>query len=375
MHGTADVTGLARPEEPTPLRLTWLHPTGLVGLSFVNFLLRVLTLGIYGFWAKTEVRKRLWSAIRIEGEPLQYTGTGKELFLGFLVAFGVVVLPIMLVSIAVNLAFGPDSLASNVFILLLYPAMFTLIGIAIYRAQRYRLSRTTWRGIRGALVGSDRAYGWKYFWTALLLPMTLGWIAPWRTTELQAMLTRDMRFGNRPFRFTADSGSLYGRFAVFWCGALVIVLLGALAATSLLGAEIQRFESLDSGDFQPSLRFFVLLYAIIFVGGLFYALVGAWYRAGMLNHFAANTHFEGATFKANITAGGLIWLSLTNLFIIVLTLGLLSPVAQARASRYMIEHMSIEGTVPLGEIAQGADQGITRGEGLAQAFDVDIGAF
>jgi hypothetical protein len=33
--------------------------------------------------------------------------------------------------------------------------------------------------------------------------------------------------------------------------------------------------------------------------------------------------------------------------------------------------LAIEGTVPLAGIAQGADQRITRGEGIAQAFDVD----
>ena len=80
------------------MRLGWSQPAGMVGLSVKNFLLRIVTLGIYGFWGKTEVRKRIWSGIRLNGEPLQYSGTGKELFLGFLVIFGVVVLPTMLVS-------------------------------------------------------------------------------------------------------------------------------------------------------------------------------------------------------------------------------------------------------------------------------------
>ena len=44
--------------------------------------------------------------------------------------------------------------------------------------------------------------------------MTLGWILPWRATKLQSLLSNDMRFGNRPFRFTARSGPLYGPFAV-----------------------------------------------------------------------------------------------------------------------------------------------------------------
>ncbi len=51
--------------------------------------------------------------------------------------------------------------------------------------------------------------------------------------------------------------------------------------------------------------------------------------------------------------------------------GLFGPIIQARTARYLVENLSIDGLVPLAAIAQGADQGIKRGEGLAQAFDVD----
>ena len=29
----------------------------------------------------------------------------------------------------------------------------------------------------------------------------------------------------------------------------------------------------------------------------------AWYQAAKINHFAAHTHYEGATFRGNTTAG------------------------------------------------------------------------
>ena len=92
--------------------LTWMQQSGLIGLSIVNFLLRIVTLGIYHFWGKTEVRRRIWSAVRLNGEPLEYTGTGKELFLGFLVVLAVVFLPITLGVFAVTVVFGPNSLAT-----------------------------------------------------------------------------------------------------------------------------------------------------------------------------------------------------------------------------------------------------------------------
>ena len=106
----------------------------------------------------------------------------------------------------------------------------------------------------------------------------------------------------------------------------------------------------------------------------FYIVLGimvAWYQAGTINHFAAHTFYEGATFRGNATAWSLIWLVISNLLIMTLTLGLLAPVAQARSARYMVERLSIDGAVPLAEIAQRAEDPMRRGEGLAQVFDVD----
>lgn len=123
--------------------LSWRHPAGMWGLSVVNFVLRIITLGIYDFWGRTEVRQRLWSSIRFMREPLVYTGTGKELFLGFLIIFGIILIPILLISAGVFFVFGPNSPVSAAYQLLLYLGIFLLVGMAIYRAQRYRLSRTT----------------------------------------------------------------------------------------------------------------------------------------------------------------------------------------------------------------------------------------
>ena len=122
------------------LVLSWQYPPGLVSLSVVNLILRVLTLGLYHFWAKTEVRKRVWSAIRINDQPLTYSGRGMELFLGFLIVLGAVLLPITLGMTGLFLAFGPKHIIPNTALVLLYVAFAFLIGIAVYRALRYRLA-------------------------------------------------------------------------------------------------------------------------------------------------------------------------------------------------------------------------------------------
>lgn len=362
------VSAEAAPQQSAELR--WVHPTGLIGLSFVNFLLTSITLGIYSFWAKTEVRKRIWSAIRLQGEPLFYTGTGKELFLGFLVVFFVVLLPLMLLNIGAAVVLGPQSVAYTLLTIALYVGLLFLVGVAVYRATRYRLSRTRWRGIRGALVGSDWKYAWTYFWTLPLLFLTLGWLGPWRTTKLQNILINDMRFGNKPFTFTATAAPLYSRFAFLWVAGGLIFTLAGLAIVHILGVELAANMQAPAEE-KLSVQAMLTVYAIVLGCVFLFGLAAAWYHAFQFNHFARNTHFEGSSFRADLQGRGLIWLMVTNFLITLLSLGMLGPVVQARTMRYVIQRLSFVGTPPFNEIAQAAEQDIQRGEGLAQAFDID----
>jgi uncharacterized membrane protein YjgN (DUF898 family) len=402
------------PAGQTELSIAWQRPLGMFGLSFVNLALRIVTFGIYHFWAKTEVRQRIWSAIRINDEPLTYTGKGKELFLGFLIVMGVIFLPAVLLVAAVAFAFGPQHLVTNAVSAVIYILFGFLFGLAIYRAQRYRLARTRWRGIRGALDGNPLGYAWTFFWTALLVPFTLGWIMPWRSTKLQSIITNNTRFGDRPLRFDARSAPLYGPFAVAWIGGIVtyLALIGGIGALFL--AKIQARQQ-HGVPFVPSAREIGIVIAAILIAGVIFALVTAWYRARTINHFARHTHFEGSRFDANLSAIGLIWISVTNFLIMVagalllgglvlgaalpfinrgnteeaglslvgnlvvplvplgilLGLTLFTPITQARSAGYLVRHLAIDGSAPIDEIAQAAGSDVRYGEGLAEAFDVD----
>src|SRR6478752_7192366 len=102
--------------EPSIPRISWVPPPGgFAGLSLLNGVLRILTLGVYHFWGKTEVRQRIWSAVRIDGEPLDYRGTGGELFRGFLIVFFVILLPMLAIGFAGALLVSPTSPARGLF--------------------------------------------------------------------------------------------------------------------------------------------------------------------------------------------------------------------------------------------------------------------
>ena len=138
--------------------------------------LELVTLGFYRFWLVTDIRRHLWSNTVIDGDAAEYTGRGRELLIGFLVALAIL-MPIYLGYFLIGIeAERWQALASFPLI-----AAFYVFGqFAIYRARRYRLTRTVWRGVRFWMDGSGWAYAARATLWGLLAIVTLGIAMPWR---------------------------------------------------------------------------------------------------------------------------------------------------------------------------------------------------
>ena len=54
------------------------------GIIIVNWLLTVITLGFYYPWAKAKQLKYLYSATSFNNDRFQFSGTGNEMFIGFI---------------------------------------------------------------------------------------------------------------------------------------------------------------------------------------------------------------------------------------------------------------------------------------------------
>ena len=348
---------------------------GLGWLSVKNFLLNIITLGIYRFWAKTDVRRHIWSCVHINNEPLEYTGTGSELFLGFLVVIVVIFVPYIALVTALQV-FVSEEVAALVQLLFTF-IVFLLVGMAIYRARRYRLSRTLWRGIRGTLTGSSVRYSLLYFASMLLAGMTAGWTNPALSFELQKRITNEMKFGETPFTFKGTSGPLYPPYALCWFSTFFafMVLAGIIAGvfTAIDGYDWFNPQSLETGQKPDVLKitaFVFTIYGLIALAALLYAAIWSFYNARRMKIFAGFTGFDNARFELNATTFSLFWLWFGNLLLVTLTLGLASPFAQQRIIRYMCDRLHVSGTVDIAAIRQSTAPLDKRGEGLLDAFDI-----
>src|SRR6202043_1231330 len=187
--------------------------------------LELITVGFYRFWLATDIRRHLWSNTLIEGNAAEYTGRGKELLIGFLFAIAIIV-PIYLAYFLVGLE-AERAKAFASFPLFLF---FYLFGqFAIYRARRYRLTRTVWCGVRFWMSGSGLAYAGRAALWGLLMILTLGLILPWREAALERYKMRHSYYGDLQGSFEGTGWEFFKRGWWLWLVAMVpLVLLIAL---------------------------------------------------------------------------------------------------------------------------------------------------
>jgi len=183
--------------------------------------LTVVTLGIYRFWFLTNARCFLWARTRLGADHFEYVGTGKELFLGFLVAMGIII-PAYLLNFLLSIEAAQLTPYSDV------PVFFaiSLLGIfASFRARRYRLTRTVFRGLRFGMGGSSWRYVLIYFRWGLLTGITLGLAYPWMAAALERYKMRHTFYGGLTGDFVGSAWELFKTMISHWVVGIFCLFL------------------------------------------------------------------------------------------------------------------------------------------------------
>ena len=312
---------------PTGVRHAVFRGSGaaLFGIHVINALLILATVGIYFFWAKVRVRSYLWSESEFEGDRFAYHGTGRELITGFAKAVLFFFLPITLLNTAPEmLEASPLVIVAARLAVSILAAIF--VPVAVVGARRYRLSRTSWRGIRFSLRASTREFigVWVRGW--MLTSLTLGLYYPFFVTSQQRFLTGHTWFGSQRFSFDGRGRDLVGA----WLGTIVL--------------------------FVPTL-----------------GLAWFWFAAKRQRYYAEHTRFAGARFRSAVTGPKLAWLTISTWIGLLCTVGLAWPWLTVRTTRRGFAWLSLDGPLALESITQQAQQVSATGEGLAGFFDADLG--
>ena len=337
-------------------------------IGFYSSIFTLLTLTIFRFWARTIVRRRLWADTTIGGTPLEYTGKGSELFVGFLIAIVTVMVPIVGAIVAAQLLLPP--IYTAVVIVIVYLGFFILIGAALFLARRYQLSRTNWRGVRFEQRGSPWAYGLIAFGYGLLSAITLGWFAPAMRLRLEKRMWNNAFFGDMPFTYDnskeARTEPVYKSYILAYIG---VILYYALIFGGMYGLGLM--DQMAGG--MPDMRAIGVLYALIFGGALLFIFFVAWHEAVMIRQITKSISLGDVKLKSSFSTWDLIGLAFTNVLLVVFTLGFGGLAAQMRTWRKICRRIEVDGTLDAARIHQAASRGPRSGEGMADAFDLSGG--
>ena len=349
----------------------------LFGMGLKIAFLSILTLGFYRFWGKTRIRRYLASRIKVGNDRFEYTGTGKELFLGFMIALAVLI-PLGAASAGIEVFLtGQPGWMQIVVPALQYGFILFLIGYATFRARRYRLSRTVLRSIRFWQTGSSVGYALRMMAYLVLTVVTLGIARPVGDIALYRYQMQHTWFGSQKFEFHGRAGQMMGRWI------LTLLLVPFTLGLSLIWYAAYRMRYLQSQTQYQGIQFSLPVtfgnllriyspYALAMMALLmvFYVVI----LATMLPTIMAGQPIDLESWKNEqfMTLNGI------GIVATLVIFGLIAPVLKLvllthRFILLVAEKLVFIGDANLDAIIQHASQRPESGEGLADALDIGGG--
>jgi len=285
-------------------------------ITVKNLLLKILSLGVYQFWAKCRVRRYLISNFSLQGSAFEYIGTGQELLFGYLKAMAFVLFPLALLY---ALAAVVGGVFEAVLSFLLAVGLVYLSFVGRYAALRYLLSRTRWRGIRFFLHGSPWRHAGALLLQGALFTLTLGILYPFFRNTRLSLLLNNAALGSGHFRYTGRGRDLLLPFL------LTILLLPVTLGISWV-----------------------------------------WYHCREYRYVTQHLSFETITFDTQISTWTLLRYYVTNFLLLVVTLGIAYPWTVTRRLHLFQRHVVMIGELDGDTLLQLNVSHPTTGEGISE---------
>jgi len=342
----------------------------------VNLLLTIVTLGIYGAWAKVRRLRYFYGHTTLAGSSFEYHAQAKQILIGRLIALALI-LPYYLLQYWLPLW-------SLAFLVLLMAAL----PFIIVRSQRFHLRMSSWRNVRFNYVGTYGAAAAAYLGWGLLTVLSIGLLAPYADLRRQRLKIAFSRFGGVPFEY----GARPGRFYVAYLVALGVGLLAIVAFVGLMGvvmalifavghtgkpgglaASLQHVFK-DPGNFGKKAGlvagvglFYLAYFVVLFLP---YAIV----KARTTNESLCSTTLRAHRLKSTLGGMALWGILVSNLLLVVVTLGLFAPWAHVRLLRYQLQHTSLLASGSLDDfINEPQVQTGAAAQELSDFMDLDFG--
>jgi uncharacterized membrane protein YjgN (DUF898 family) len=270
----------------------------------VNMLLTMLTLGFYYPWAKARRLGWYYEHTELDGHPFHFHGTGAEMFKGFIKALGLLLLIIVLF-IAFQKFIHP--LAGIIFYI---GAIVCLLPVVIHGSMRYRMSRSSWRGIHFGYRGDLKELFSLVAKDMVLTLITFGIYGSWFAMNLRRYVLGHTRYGSTSFSYKGEG-----------------------------------------------LEYFLMNLKGYFLTLITLGIYGFWWQKDIFNYYVDNLGWEfkdgkRITFRSTATGGGFFGLLVVNLLIVIFTLGIGLAWAEVRTMQFVVNNIEFNGDADLNAVVQ-----------------------
>ena len=272
-------------------------------IQIVNTILKILTLGLYYPWAKEKNLKYLYSKNTFEDTPFVFSGTGKEMFKGYIKA-------LIILAVIYGIFFY---LFTNDHpgwaLLVLYGGLLSILPLAIHGSYRYRMAKTSWKGIRFGYTGDRGELVGLFFKGVIFTFLTLGIYSAWFTNNLRRYLLSNVKVGNARFTYSGDGTDYF----------------------------IMNLK----GYFLTVITFGIYMF---------------WWQKDQFEFFVNNLRLEqgddAVFFRSKATGGGFAGLMIVNFLILIFTLGLGYAWVVTRTLEFVMNNIEAQGYYSFEELLQ-----------------------
>jgi len=356
--GVHPASPAAAERPPQPLRFTG-KGSEYFGIWIVNLLLTIVTLGIYSPWAKVRRLRYFYRHTELAGSSFDFHGSPLRILIGRLLA------------LAMLFVYNYSVRLHSPVTLLVIVALAVLMPWLLRNSFRFRLYNSSWRGtrfhFRGGLGGAYRVFLLNGF----LAVITLYLLAPFMHQRLKAYQHDNSWFGQTRFSFHASTGQFYLVYLMVLAGIIGMALLFVFAG---IGHAFMTWFAMQKHGGRSNLREILQTLAVVYGAFLLLvALIGPVFHALITNLIWNNTRLGEHRIECRLAPLRLVWIGLSNIVLVVVTLGLFFPWAMVRLARYQLECVQVLPASDLQEFVDAAPENIGAvGEEAAAVFDFDI---
>ncbi|MEO7887672.1 MAG: YjgN family protein [Polaromonas sp.] len=353
----------------------------------VNLLLLLVTFGIYYPWAKVRRLRYFYGNTVVGGEPLGFHADPTKLLKGYLL----VGLLFMLYSIAGQ--FSPIAgFVAFLIVAALWPAL-------LKSSMQFRMANTSWRGLRFAFRGSlgdayravlplfipslvilgaltqvsnpEKPPLW-YVWTVGVVGLASLAVLPWLLWNLKQYQHNHYALASLQTTFKATLGSFYKLFLK----VLGMMVLPLLLPVGLAAGAVYAMKT--SGTLSRSSTGLIVMVAVL---GFFAAmvtvmvLVKPYATSRFQNLVWTRTGNVSLRFVSQLRFSSLLWLTLKNWLLMMLTLRLYWPFAAVAMARMRLQAVTVKTRVNPDTLLSHVKpvEGDAAGEAGGDLFGLDIG--